>query len=129
MLEVNRHENIEILSYSEVKSVEGYVGNYNVTVEKKPRYVNNDCNGCGAWPLIWASWTGVGRHQQIRTAGASSRNGWNSIESRPRIGCRSRLRCLTEISIEVGSGQVLHSPTCKPQPWHILCLDLLDHNL
>ncbi len=48
MLEVNRHENIEILSYSEVKEVEGYVGNYKITVEKKPRYVNNDCNGCGA---------------------------------------------------------------------------------
>ncbi len=48
MLEVNRNENIEILSYSEVKRVDGYVGNYDVTVEKKPRYVNNDCNGCGA---------------------------------------------------------------------------------
>jgi len=48
MLEVNRHENIEILSYSEVKRVDGYVGNYEVAVEKKPRYVNNDCNGCGA---------------------------------------------------------------------------------
>jgi len=48
MLEVNRHENIEILSYSEVKKVEGYVGNYKITVEKKPRYINNDCNGCGA---------------------------------------------------------------------------------
>jgi len=48
MLEVNRHENIEILSYSEVKKVEGHVGNYNVTVEMKPRYINKDCNGCGA---------------------------------------------------------------------------------
>ncbi|MFX0059565.1 MAG: 4Fe-4S binding protein [Candidatus Heimdallarchaeota archaeon] len=48
MLEVNRHENIEILSYSEVKQVSGYVGNYNVTVEMKPRYINDDCNGCGA---------------------------------------------------------------------------------
>ncbi len=47
MLEVNRHENIEILSYSEVKKVEGYVGNYEVTIEKKPRYITNDCNGCG----------------------------------------------------------------------------------
>ena len=48
MLKVNRNENIEILSYSEVKRVDGYVGNYNVIVEKKPRYVTNDCNGCGA---------------------------------------------------------------------------------
>ena len=48
MLEVNRHENIQILSYAEVKKVEGYVGNYNITVEMKPRYITDDCNGCGA---------------------------------------------------------------------------------
>ncbi len=48
MLEVSRNENIEILSYSEVRKVEGYVGNYNVIVEKKPRYITDDCNGCGA---------------------------------------------------------------------------------
>ena len=33
MLEVNRNDNIEILSYSEVKNVDGFVGNYEVTVE------------------------------------------------------------------------------------------------
>jgi heterodisulfide reductase subunit A len=49
MLEVNRNENIEILSYAEVKQVEGFVGNYNITVEMKPRFVNVEkCNGCGA---------------------------------------------------------------------------------
>ena len=48
MLDVNRNENIEILSFSEVKEVSGYVGNYNITVEMKPRYINEDCNGCGA---------------------------------------------------------------------------------
>jgi heterodisulfide reductase subunit A len=48
MLEVNRNENIELLTYSEVKKVEGYVGNYKVTVEKKPRYTTKECNGCGA---------------------------------------------------------------------------------
>ena len=48
MLEVNRNKNIEILSYAEVKKVEGYVGNYEVTVEMKPHFVTNDCNGCGA---------------------------------------------------------------------------------
>jgi heterodisulfide reductase subunit A len=48
MLEVNRNENIELLTYSEIKSVEGYVGNYTVTIEKKPRYTTDECNGCGA---------------------------------------------------------------------------------
>ena len=49
MLEVNRNENIEILSYTEVKEITGNVGNYNVTVEMKPRFVDPEkCNGCGA---------------------------------------------------------------------------------
>ncbi len=48
MLDVNRNENIEILSFSEVKEVSGYVGNYNIIVKMKPRYINEDCNGCGA---------------------------------------------------------------------------------
>jgi len=57
MLEVNRNENIEILSYSEVKSVEGYVGNYEVTVEKKPRFITDDCNGCGACAEVCPTYT------------------------------------------------------------------------
>lgn len=48
MLEVNRNENIELLTYSEVKKVEGHVGNYKITIEKKPRYTTDECNGCGA---------------------------------------------------------------------------------
>ena len=48
MLEVNRSENIELISYAEVTKVEGYVGNYEVTVEKKPRFTTDECNGCGA---------------------------------------------------------------------------------
>lgn len=48
MVSVGRHPNITLLSYSEVESVSGYVGNFNITVRRKPRYVNEElCNGCG----------------------------------------------------------------------------------
>jgi heterodisulfide reductase subunit A len=48
MVSVGRHENITILSYSEVEKVAGYVGNFTVTVRRKPRYVNEElCTGCG----------------------------------------------------------------------------------
>jgi len=48
MVSVGRHENITLLSYSEVEKVAGYVGNFSVTVRRKPRYVNEDlCTGCG----------------------------------------------------------------------------------
>jgi len=40
MVEVARNKNIKIMSYSEVKAVDGYVGNFNVKVEHKPRYLD-----------------------------------------------------------------------------------------
>jgi heterodisulfide reductase subunit A len=48
MVSVGRHENITLLSYSEIEKVSGYVGNFEVRVRKKARYVEEDpCNGCG----------------------------------------------------------------------------------
>ncbi len=45
---MGRHENIELLTYSEVESVSGFVGNFDITVRKKPRYIDEDaCTGCG----------------------------------------------------------------------------------
>jgi len=49
MVEVSRHPNVELLTYSEVQEVSGEVGNYKVKVNKKAKYVNWDnCTGCGA---------------------------------------------------------------------------------
>jgi heterodisulfide reductase subunit A len=48
MMEVANHDNIELLSYSEITSIEGSIGNYTVKIRKKPRYVDVDkCTGCG----------------------------------------------------------------------------------
>ncbi|MCU0850660.1 MAG: CoB--CoM heterodisulfide reductase iron-sulfur subunit A family protein [Candidatus Thermoplasmatota archaeon] len=48
MMEVANHENIELLSYAEIVSIEGSIGNYTVKIRKKPRYVDVDkCTGCG----------------------------------------------------------------------------------
>jgi heterodisulfide reductase subunit A len=48
MVEVLRHPNIELLTYSEVKKVSGSVGNFKVTVKRKARYVDESkCIGCG----------------------------------------------------------------------------------
>lgn len=44
---VKNHPNITLWTYSEVTKVEGFVGNYQVTVKRKPRYVNEElCVGC-----------------------------------------------------------------------------------
>ena len=46
-VECNRHPNIEILTYTEVDSVEGEAGDFKVTLIKRPRYIREDrCTGC-----------------------------------------------------------------------------------
>jgi heterodisulfide reductase subunit A len=48
MVDVARHENITLMTYAEIESVEGYVGNFRVKVRKRPRYVDEvKCTGCG----------------------------------------------------------------------------------
>jgi len=47
MMEVGRHPRIELLAYSKVEEVSGYVGNFKVRVRKKARYVDETvCNAC-----------------------------------------------------------------------------------
>lgn len=49
MTEVGKHPNIELLTWSEVEEISGFVGNFKVKIKKKARYVDIDkCNGCGA---------------------------------------------------------------------------------
>ncbi len=48
MVTVGEHPNIELLSYSEVEDVSGYVGSFKVKVRRKARHIDEDkCTGCG----------------------------------------------------------------------------------
>ncbi len=49
MSEVGKHPNIELITWSEVEEISGFVGSFKVKIKKKARYVDIDkCNGCGA---------------------------------------------------------------------------------
>jgi len=49
MVDVARHPNIELMTYSEVTDVSGFIGNFKVKVRRKPKYVKVDvCTGCGS---------------------------------------------------------------------------------
>ena len=49
MVDVAQNDKIRIFSYSEVEEVGGFVGNFEVKIKKKARYVKEDvCTGCGA---------------------------------------------------------------------------------
>jgi heterodisulfide reductase subunit A len=48
MVQAGSHKNITLLTWSEVTKVDGYVGNFQVKVNKKARFVNEElCTGCG----------------------------------------------------------------------------------
>jgi len=48
MVDAGQHPNIELMTYSEVASVERQGGFFRVQIRKKPRYVDIDlCRGCG----------------------------------------------------------------------------------
>ena len=47
MNEAATHKNIEVVTYSEVKEISGTLGNFEVTIEKKARFVDDKkCVGC-----------------------------------------------------------------------------------
>ena len=48
MVSVGQHEYIDLMTYSEVIDVSGYIGNFKIKIRKKARYIDeNLCTGCG----------------------------------------------------------------------------------
>ena len=48
MVEAGSHDKINIYAYSQVEEVKGFVGNFEVKIRKKARFVKEDlCTGCG----------------------------------------------------------------------------------
>ncbi|PNX49690.1 MAG: 4Fe-4S ferredoxin [Thermoplasmata archaeon M9B1D] len=48
LVNVGRHPNIELITYSDLQDISGSAGNFKVKIRKKPSYVDiNKCNGCG----------------------------------------------------------------------------------
>jgi len=47
MMDVGRHPNITLLTYSEVEDISGYIGNFDVKIRKKAKFVDEKiCNAC-----------------------------------------------------------------------------------
>jgi len=48
MMDVGRHPRVKTMTFSEVEDVIGYIGNFNVRIRKKAKYVNEkECTACG----------------------------------------------------------------------------------
>ncbi len=49
MVDVSTHPNITMMTYSEVDKVDGYIGNFDITIKKKAKYIDyTKCTGCAA---------------------------------------------------------------------------------
>ena len=46
MVSVAQHENIELLTYSEIESLEGSIGDFAIKIRKKARFVTDKCTSC-----------------------------------------------------------------------------------
>jgi len=74
MTRAGAHPHIELMTYSEVQEVSGYIGNFKVKVKKKARYVDeNKCTGCGLcqtkcpWKIESEFDVGLGKRKAIFT--------------------------------------------------------------
>ncbi len=57
MVQVGQHPRIKLMTYAEVEEVGGYVGNFDIKVRQKARYVDPElCNGCG---MCWEKCPGT----------------------------------------------------------------------
>ncbi len=66
------HPNIELMTYSEVEEVAGYIGNFRIKIRKKARYVDEAlCTGCGLcqmkcpWKVDGEFEAGIGKRKAI----------------------------------------------------------------
>jgi len=71
---VGSHPDIELMTYSEVEEVSGYIGNFKVKIRKKARYVDvTKCTGCGLcqekcpWKVDSEFEVGLGKRKAIYT--------------------------------------------------------------
>ncbi|NPD87628.1 MAG: FAD-dependent oxidoreductase [Asgard group archaeon] len=62
MVDVGKHPNIEMMAYSEVVAVDGYIGNFNAKIKNKAKSVDEEkCTSCGdCWencPVRYTAYT------------------------------------------------------------------------
>ena len=95
MVSVGRHNNIELMTLSEVESISGYVGNFQVNIRQKARYVQTDmCTGCESCTTVCPVEVknvfelGLGtRHATYRNSPQATPNAF-AIEKRGVAPCR-----------------------------------------
>jgi heterodisulfide reductase subunit A2 len=94
MVEVAQNAHVKLFSLSEVTAISGFVGNYTVTIRRKPRYIKEGvCTGCGecakvcpvSLPNAWDQ--GLGLRQAIGRTFPQAIPITYTIEKKDRAPC------------------------------------------
>lgn len=105
MVEVAQNSNIELFSFSEIKETSGYIGNYSVKIDRKPRYVKEGvCTGCGECakvcpvpiPNTWDE--GLGERKAVGRSFPQAIPVTFNIEKKDRAPCVTT--CPAEINVQ-----------------------------
>jgi len=58
MMDAGRHPKIELLTFTEIEDITGFIGNFNVRVRRKTRYVDEkECTACGECAEVCPAYT------------------------------------------------------------------------
>ncbi len=96
MVEVAQNSNIELLSCSEVREVSGFIGNYTVTIVKKPRYIKEGiCTGCGECITVCPVTVPSSWDERLGTRQAIGRSFPQAIPITFNIEKKDRAPCVT----------------------------------
>lgn len=95
MVETAQNPNINLLAFSEVEDVSGYIGNFSVSVRNKATYVTTKCTGCGecvgvcpvSMPSAWD--VGLQDRRAIFRAFPQAVPIYFSIDKRKQAPCRT----------------------------------------
>ena len=105
MAEVGRHPRIQLMTYSEVESIGGYVGNFSVKVRKKTRYIDEDlCNACRDCEDVCPSEVkneyefGLGVRKAVHIPFPQATPNTHTISKRGDPGCR--IGCPTHVNAQ-----------------------------
>lgn len=90
MVDVSAHPNITLKTSCELSSVSGYVGNFEVTLKQKARYVNHDlCTGCGLCETKCPTRVASEFNQGIGTRAAIYKPFAQAVPAKPVIDAKS----------------------------------------
>ncbi len=116
MVEVAQNPNIELLTFSEVEEVSGFIGNFTVRIKRRPRYVKEGvCTGCGECakvcpvtiPNAWD--VGLGTRQAIGRTFPQAIPITFNIEKKDRAPCTTA--CPAGINVQ-GYVQLIKQGRC-----------------